>query len=479
MAIMETPSLWRRGLPGRQLVLCLLLASAVGCGRDGRPDVALIVLDTVRQDFTGVGGEATSRTPALDGLGAQGTVFSRVWATGPWTVPSHASIFTGELPPMHGCTALHPRLDTPAPTLAERLAEAGYESAAFFSNPWLSDGASGLLRGFEERHAAAVPGPVGADGADKGGGEILAAVEAWLGQRKKRPAFLFVNLLEAHAPYDPPPSIRQQQLPDLAADASVSAEWMLDYQAGLVPLETVDWARLRRLYGGGVRHADTFLAALLDLLGRHGWLAEGVVIVTSDHGESLGEAGFVEHQFRLDERLTAVPLVIHAPGRMPQEKRDEPVLLTDLFATVLELADIEDGELPPHSRSLLPAPDRRIPGNRPLVATYAGGPPPLLQHLAARNPALDPTPLARRYHAIRIGEMRLTLDDTGGEALHDLAADPEQHQNIAATHPELVRRLRSTLTTIVGDFSSSRQPEDTPQLDEETRQRLRALGYIQ
>jgi arylsulfatase A-like enzyme len=462
----------------RSLPLAALLGGISCSSSPAPPSVVIVVLDTLRQDCTGLGpaGADRSRTPHLDALAADGAVFPRAWSTAPWTVPAHASLLTGHLPAGHGCTSARPRLDESLPTLAEKLGAAGYQSAAFFSNPWLSDEATGLLRGFDERHAAETPGPRVDAGQDQGGLQTLRNVLEWLGRRdRERPFLLFVNLLEAHAPYDPPASSRAVVAPGLAAEDRVDTEWILDFQAGLVAPDAVDWARVRSLYGADAHFADALLAELVGLLREHVDLDDAVVVVTSDHGENLGEHGFVNHQFRVDENLLAVPLVVRAPGRVAPGRRDEPALITDVFATVLELAGLE-AEPPPECRSLV---STRADGEpRPIVAEYAGGPPGLIAHLQRRNPDLDPGPLRATARSVRWGDLRLTVGAEGVE-LHDLAADPGQANDVSADRPDVVRALDELMTSTLE--AARRDRDDSapaPDLSPETLRSLKSLGYV-
>lgn len=449
-----------------------------------RPSIVLVVLDTVRRDVTGLGpnlgtdtDEGASATPHLDRLAEAGTSFPHAWAPAPWTVPSHASIFTGEPPSVHGGTSRTPHLRPELTTLAEILATEGYRTAAFFSNPWLSDGASGVLRGFEERFALAEDPEI----PDQGGHAIVGAVARWLDETSQstsgtEPFFLFVNFLEAHSPYASPPRFREH-LPGLNAGDRVPIDWILDFQAGRIDPETVDWRRYRDLYSSDVLYADAFLGQLVGLLEERGLLSGNALLVTSDHGENLGEHGFVEHQFRIDETLLAVPLVVHAPAHLAPGERRDPVDLADLFATILDLVG-SDAEAPPRSRSLLgPPADPR----RPLVAQYAGPPPGLLDHLGARHAGFDRASRAKSYRSLRVGPLRLTVDDAGGVTLHDLEADPGQTENLAKRRPEAVAAMQEILDELAGTASGGPFGEadgDAPELDEATRERLRALGYI-
>jgi arylsulfatase A-like enzyme len=465
--------------------LCFVLAAigAAGCARQpDKPNIVLVVLDVVRADYTGLHPGAKSHTPTLDRLAAANTNFVNSWATAPWTLPSHASIFTGALPSRHGCSMRNFHCDTDMPTLARILGEKGYETAAFFSNPWLSDEATGMLRGFAVRREAPLGGfmnrPSGTGGY-QGGRAVLGNAGEWLrGRSSDRPFFLFVNFLEAHLPYDPPAEYRAQHLQDLPDDDQVTIEWGFEFNAGLHPSQAVDWERVRRLYGGDVNTSDRLLAGLLQLLERQGLSENTILIVTSDHGENLGEHGLVEHQFSVHESLLSVPLVISAPGRLAPGVRQDPVMLTDLFATILDGVDAEGVTIPPSSRSLL-LPDMQAVSeepSRPLFAEYAGPHRSILELLQSINPQMESARLAAAYRTVRVGEKRLTVGSDGSVALHDLIADPQQRRNLAGEMPQLVASLRQILEQALTPPDDSQHPEY--EIDEATREKLRALGYI-
>jgi len=462
----------------RTVPVAAALAGGTSCSSPpAPPPVVIVVLDTLRRDHTGLGPSAgRSCTPRLDALAHDAAFFPRAWTTAPWTVPAHASLLTGHLPSGHGCTSARPRLDPAVPTLAERLGAAGYRSAAFFSNPWLGDETTGLLRGFDVRHAADPTGPRVDGGLDQGAEETLRGVREWLAARdRSRPFLLFVNFLEAHAPYDPPASSRAAVAARLAPDDRVDTDWMLDFQAGLVDPQRVDWARVRSLYAADAHWADSRLGALVDLLEEDGVLRDAVLVVTSDHGENLGELGFVNHQFRVDENLLAVPLLLRAPGRVRPGRRDDEAMIQDVFATVLALAGVE-AALPPGARSLAEPPADS--GLRAIVAEYAGGPPGLVAHLKRRNPRLDPAPLRRSARTVRRGDLRLTRYGDGRSVLHDLAADPDQTTDVAAERPDEARALEGLLARTLEESRRERAVPDVPEPDENVRRRLESLGYV-
>lgn len=474
------------------LALLPLLLLAAGCGGEDRPNVVIVVLDTVRADAAGSPHDATPAplrapdlTPSLDALAAEGVRFGDCTAAAPWTVPSHASLFTGELPSGHVCVSRRARLEDDVPTFAEQLHAAGYATAAFYSNPWLADRTTGLLRGFElkaEAEIAKFTWDDGADG-DQGGRRSVEAAGLWLAERRNdgRPFLMFVNILESHLSYDPHGEYRRTRLGDLPADDVVSIAWSHDYQADLIPGEQVDWDRVARLYAGDVWTADRHLGGILAALREQGLDQDTVVIVTSDHGEQLGEHGLVEHQFSLYEPLLDVPLVVRVPeglrgrfdpGAPAGGRREDPVQLTDLYATVLDLAGVEPVAAPRFSRSLFAGPN---PMDRPVYAEYSGPAPGLLKMLKGRNPAADLDRHDRVMGSVRVGDLRLIVDNKGVAELYDLRADPGQRHNLADQQQQAGRALLDLLKR-----ASSPAPDDLEpvELDARTRQQLESLGYI-
>jgi len=473
--------------------LCLLLLSGLlvlpACkpAEDPRPDIVLVVLDTVRDDFTGQRG-AGSVTPNLDELAAAGTRFTNTWSNAPWTVPSHASMFTGLLPSEHGSTSRHPQLAASHRTLAEMLNGVGYTTAGFFSNPWLSHQASGLMRGFDVYQVAELKdffdGASRRPDGDQGGRESVGRLTRWLEQAPENdPFFLFVNFLEPHLPYDPPSEYRYTELNDLSPEVWIPVRWGHEFNAGRLTTNDVDWQTIRRLYAGDIHTADRFLGRLVTKLKQLGRYENTVIIVTSDHGENLGEHGLVEHQFSVHETVLDVPLVIRAPGYLEPGVRDEPVMLLDLFATVLEAAGVPD-DIPDDplrqgstlSRSLLSIPPDGQWRDRPVLAEYHGPPDGLVRLLRRINAALDTDPLEAAYRSLRVGDLRLTVSNRGAVQLHDLSSDPWQQHDLTTERPDELSRMQETLSRM--PFGGWLLDGTAQPLDPETREKLRSLGYV-
>ena len=293
--------------------------------------VLLVVLDTVRADHTSLCGYVRPTTPYLEALVERGAAFTcDAEVSGSWTVPTHASFFTGQPVPSHGAhyaafaegadyegLAMHP-LDDRHQTLAEDLGSRGYQTAAVAANSLVSS-STGLLRGFEFRSApdelhAFYRAPA-----------VHAEVVRLLDQQidPQRPLFLFVNLMDAHDPWAPVPEGVGWAPPrdTLRWECGEDEECTLDrYFRGTLDESARDaWlSHVTDLYDHGIATADAALAELMGELDSRGWLDDGYrLVVTSDHGELLGEHGLAYHGRYLYEPITRVPILVQESGRPP------------------------------------------------------------------------------------------------------------------------------------------------------------------
>lgn len=469
---MRLRTLMRCAVFGTLCLPVLLSALNTGCSRPPeRPNIVVVVLDAVRRDYVGAdipGGDGESITPCVDRVAAQGTTFTNAWANGPWTLPSHVSMLTGLLPSSHGCNGANFRFRSDDPTLAELLGGAGYETVAFYSNPWLTDELSGMLRGFDQQYVDPSFDLSILSASSQGGFETLGYIRTWLQRRERdRPFLMFVNLLEAHLPYDPPASYREEHLADLPAGDVVTVAWAHEVNARLRAPDAVDWERVRRLYAGDVNVADSLFGGIVRLLEEHGVYDDAVIIVTSDHGENLGDHGFADHQFGVHETLLAVPLIIRAPGVLERGERRDPSMLTDLYPTILEFAKVSGVPSKPHSRSLLgtPSPDDRL-----VIAEYVV-PGLLRDHILSLNPSLDEPWLRAAYATVRSGNVRLTVGSDGSAELEDLAGVP-------SARPHLEERGRALAEALDGVLPPPGSQSERAEIDPELRDALRSLGYV-
>ncbi|HEX4953168.1 MAG TPA: sulfatase-like hydrolase/transferase [Thermoanaerobaculia bacterium] len=391
----------------------------------------LITLDTVRADRLGSYGGPAGLTPHLDELAAGGVRFAQAMAAAPLTLPSHATILSGVLPPAHG---LHLNgfgaLPADTPTLATRLSAAGYRTAAFVAS-FVLDRRFGLARGFEvyddqvdrsdERRAALE--------AERPGREVVNRALAWLGQDEARPFFAWVHLYDAHAPYAPPEPF--------------AARW-----AG-------------RPYEGEVAAVDHEVGRLLTHLEREKLAQRTLVVVAADHGEGLGEHGELTHGLLLYEPTVRVPWLMRAPGLLPEGSTvSTPVGLADLAPTVLGLLQVEG----------VAGPAEGLGGSDLSAALRADRAPEAEEEYAeSRYPAsFGWSPLA----VLRRGSLKYI--SAPQPELYDLGRDPAESENRAAALPDAASALAGGLERI--GLAELGRPAAAP--DAETRARLAALGYV-
>ncbi|WP_275039786.1 sulfatase [Natrinema gari] len=339
-------------------------------------NVLFVVLDTVRKDHLGPYGYDRATTPVLSRFAAESTVFESAVAPAPWTLPVHASLFTGRYPSQHGADQGSPYLDDAA-TLASALSAAGYETACFSSNAWITP-YTGLTDGFDEhdsffevlprdvltgplagawrvvndsdylRELASTLVRLGAmaherlasgDGADTKTPSVIDRTMSFIdGSESDRGWFAFVNLMDAHLPYYPPATYRETFAPGVDPDAV--CQHSKEYNAGVREIDDEEWAAIRGLYDAEIAHMDAELGRLFDWLRATDRWAETTVIVCSDHGELHGEHGLYGHEFALYDDLINVPLLVKHPA-LGAGRRDDLVELLDLYHTTLDALAVE------------------------------------------------------------------------------------------------------------------------------------------
>lgn len=425
---------------------CAIAAVCAACGGAARPNVVLITLDTTRADHLGVYGHRRPTSPRIDALAAEATLYRNARSTSSWTLPAHASIFTGKFPTSHGArydpkgpleldaaidghTQIRARGMSPhEDTLARRLSRAGYATAGFAGGPWLMR-VFGLAEGFEHWDDEGILNDRGRIAAD-----LLRAVLAWLDAREAkadtRPFFLFVNFFDPHFPYDAPPPWTRAFLP-----------------AGVEP-DTLDSVQWDALYDAEIRYADEHVGLLLDSLRDRGLYDDTLVIVTADHGEMFGEHGEWSHNGILFEPLVRVPLVVKPPGRTRARVDERPIQLHALYRLVLEATGIER-----------PAP---VDADSPVFAE--------VWH--------PPRPGVGEWKVLWEGSLKYMEHGDGDSRLYDLAADPRERLNLIGDRPDEAKRLREALAAVVASLPPPLPPGEATAIDAKTREALERLGYV-
>jgi arylsulfatase A-like enzyme len=460
----------RRG-PALALIAtgALLVAS---CAGPARPNILLVVIDTARADRFSTNGYARDTTPAIAALGRDGAVYLNAYATSPWTLPSHASMFTGLYPSSHGADSGRLKLDDQLPFLASRLKAAGYSTIACVANPWVGKDYNFHI-GFDIFDE--IWREVGDSAEDAGAATISERMTLWLSRRARnekaraKPFFVFINYFEAHLPYNPPEPERSRFLargrgPQAGAGSEAEQEAVEHLRRfspkdivrqilGVESLSRDGFRILSDLYDGEIAYVDRRLGEVIAQLRQHDLLDDTVIVVTSDHGEMLGEHDLVDHRLSLYEPVLRIPLVIRYPWAVRAGQRlDAPVLLQDLYPTLLWAAGIrspQGGAPPPIGDG--PAEARPLPGFRgldtseprgrsasdPLIAEYAR-PGEFLVVMRVLMTGHDTTPWERSQVAFRVAERKLIWGSDGRNQLFDLGADPGEANDVAGMHGDQV-----------------------------------------
>lgn len=466
---------------------------ALPSARAGAPDVVLVVLDTVRAQSLGSYGYARDTSPTFDTLAREGALFADATSPSTWSLPSHASLFTGRYPSSHGAHGQPSFLDDRFPTLAQVLAARGYETFCFTANTWISDGL-GLTRGFGEQDqswkskrsfgglAAQIFERLGLGDDDKGGAAVAESFAAWRRARfvGARPSFTFLNFVEAHFPYHQlPREYRERYTHEPLRELRRVSLDILGQQFGGPNVDAAAVGDVARdMYDGGVAYTDALLRRVVDALRDSGRLDRTVLVVLADHGEILGEhGGFFGHGPSLYQPLISVPLLVRYPPRIAAGTRvATPVSTLGVFATILDLAEIEA------------LPTLQV-GSLVGAGTGNDGGPVLSELLAVTGPGAradrDDPQMRKGQHlrAYRSESWKLVETTKGGPFLYDLANDPAETRDLAGERPEQLARLAGELEAARARLELPRLADvgahgPAPKLDAATEERLRALGYL-
>jgi len=393
-------------------------------GAPAKPNLILLVVDTLRADHLGAYGHERPTSPFVDELARGGVLFERVVAQSSWTKTSVPSMLTSTYPETNGVRRVDDRLSERFATLAETLREEGYVTLAVQTNPWLRI-ESGAAHGFMEY---AQPGWEG------GAARVNELALDALRRRPHRPFFLYLHYMDVHDPYTP----------------------LEDYrQFGAAPVD---------LYDGEIRQLDDQLSEFYDTLARFGLLADTLIALTSDHGEEFGEHGGRFHGGTLYEEQVRVPWILHWRHRLPEGRR-EPRLVRnlDIAPTLLSLVGIE---IPPSFQGvdvLDSARDRaRQLEDLPSISQVG------LNDIAPRLDLL----------ALTTSQWKLIVDRASGRReLYDLGRDPFERSNLAGRHHETLTKLERTIAGFVETSRVERDMDRVP-LGPEVVERLRSLGYL-
>lgn len=465
------------------------------------PDIVFLVLDSVRYDAVAAE-DGFADTPFLNELAAEGAAFERAYAPAPWTVPSHASLFTGAYPTEHGTSHGGKKYLNPEyPTLAEQFRDAGYYTELYTNNVHLVP-EFGFTRGFNDVNR----GPLVSNDADlinwnefienrehesgvskyveifqhilenrekklieslrsglemkaqhhRGDSGSQAAVEHFeRRQDPDEPTFTFINLMEAHNPFCPPEEFRDHEPLEVHG-------W--EHELGERALSQREIGVLQDLYRGEIEYLNGMVQRL------HSTLVddETVFVVTSDHGVSLGEHGKLYHGSCLYDTTIHVPLIVSGASR--SDDIEAPVGIIGLYQTLLEVAGID---VPPHARGT----NLFKPEDECVLAEMFGSDEWLERHAREHHSEEMARMVAATRRALVRGDQKLIRnEDTGETELYDIANDPTEEFPLSDS--DRTDRMEQRLDEIIDTFSVRENHGEQANLNEEMKENLRNLGYL-
>jgi arylsulfatase A-like enzyme len=469
------------------------------------------VWDTVRRDHLSVYGYERETTPFLKQWAAGARVYNNCITPASTTMPSHASMFTGRHHSEHGVSNAHPQLDRQYNTVAELLKSAGYDTYMFAANPHLV--ASKLFtQGFDivehpwspkylvdarrivldkidpadQSNELAIKVNTRSAEAQMSDWDIKTAgtlaqrgVLEWMGSLPGgNPYFIFINYMEAHRPLIPRRKYRAAFMTaeeidqSLRVDRSWGKTWAYVMNEDEYLDEEIDLTR--KTYDACLLELDHLFRDLIQAMEAHGSLENTIVILTSDHGEHLGEHHMLDHQFSVYNELLHVPLIVHYPAKFAPGTDDSPVMNFDLFPTLLKLAGARVPSDCTQAIDLGETPETRL--RMAEYPMWIEGP---INATLRHNRFFDPTPWKRRLRAMYDEEnLKLVCGSDGRHELYDTQVDERERRDLARLQPELVAKLHQRLTGYLGILCPPGEREKLAEMTDVQRRRLESLGYV-
>ena len=524
-----------------------------------QPDILFIVLDTQRVDRLGCYGNDRDLSPNIDHFAAQGTVFEQAIAPAQWTIPSHASMFTGLYPSTHQVTQSSQSIRPSSPHIAELLTAAGYESVGFCNNPLVGILNNGFKRGFQKfyNYGGAIPSlphsssrfPWPFDKVEEKYTQFLRRIsypiqnyfgrsdlafrfslQSWAtplwsklanfkgqnarsvkdvshylrkrdAQNPEKPLFLFLNLMETHLPFWPPGRFVDQIAPYFRGSKearNIMRNWNREAYRWATPLTEplgeLESKVLNDMYDAEVAYQDDYLSELFSVLENREKNSNTITIIVADHGDGLGEHGFMGHAFVAYQELIHVPLIIKWPGnRKNGERVETPISTRRVFHTMLNAAggDVKvlDQIILGEAKQLT-LDERIAPLNPEKGSAISEIFPPLnfVKAIEQRQPHL-----LEQFNCLAERRAIVTMKDSATHKLirvsdqpsqlFDLTRDPKELDDILESRQYLAQDLDAHLADAVENALQQQDKQvGTTDLkiesDDHLVQRLRGLGYV-
>ena len=468
--------------------------------RTDRPNLLIIVMDTQRATNMGCYGYPRPTTPHIDAIAAEGITCLNTISPGAWTLPSHASLWTGKYATSHGADIRHGYLEPGLMTLAKVLNDMGYETGAICANVWAAH-ASGNHRDFSwfptgpelktlrEQYTPRVENSLRERGEEHDACSLfhLTLGMDWIEERRgsSRPFFLYINCTEPHLPCWPPQPYRARFLPrdvsDTDAEAVEQTSWKIT--TGRVKLTEREWRIIKALNDGETATLDARLGILFDRLRRTGSMEDTLLVVTSDHGDELGEhPPLMGHSMNVYDTVARVPLVIRYPRILPGGKKIRRFVQTlDIFPTAMDILECRDQSILGDLQGISILNHLRGRKYRTWALVEHDRPMLMFERYLSRDPKADLRWADRALKAYYKGRHKYIWASDGQDALYDLSADPMEQRNLAGEDPTRVSRMKQELEQVLLSLPRRNFPDylnESPEKrgKEHTQECLRAWG---
>ena len=428
--------------------------------------IILVSIDTLRADRLGCYGYSRDTSPNLDELAKESVLFRNVYAQSPWTLPSHVSILYSLNSASHQVYYHYQKIDESLPSLASYLRKSNFITYAFTGGGNVSS-SYGFSKGFDwygepvrGKHEHLLPDEAG---------KLFEYTSGWLKKNKDKQLFLFLHTYQTHGPYDCPSPWNRAFLDEKAKWESLNLRKYLEKKENSHSFTQDEIQNIMSLYDGEVKYTDeVLLKPLISLLKELGIYKNTLLIITSDHGEEFSDHGGWEHGHTLYDELLRVPLIIKFPDSQFKGKEVSSICRSiDIMPTILEFASVKFKKNHLDGKSLRNLILKKETKDRNFISDLA------------HKEILDPCPslIATNHNKYKL-ILDKTSEGTKNIELYDLSRDPEETTNILRKEGKVGRALFNFITDYYNKKKKTKRKIEKISLDENLKEKLKALGYV-